>query len=362
MKASDFHLPEERLDDVFDRPADSTDRSLTIREFVFEGHPCGAGEPTLVLLGGQPGAGKSSAIAAIARARSHELVPLSGDDLRPFHDDFEMLSRDHPWLMPNATAQACGAWVRRCIDHALEHRYGLLLEGVFRDPLTVARTIDRFTAAGYRVEVVGLATPYRESLLATLGRFLHPGEETAARWTPDGAHDSAYRMVPSTLQAAADTAGTRRLHVTDRAGRVLHTDTRGTDGRWADPTPGAAPSAATQTRDAPPSPGVARAWLGLYVEHTRELAHRGQVTEQTLLTLERLAAQAREAAHIAFPHAPQARQAITEHSTRLEATPHGTPRELPDLFLPAAGEPGTTPRSHPAGLSSARRESPPATS
>ena len=59
-----------------------------------------------------------------------------GDGLRPFHDGFEMLACDPPWLMPNATAQACGAWVRRGIDHALEHRCSLLLEGgsVIRSP------------------------------------------------------------------------------------------------------------------------------------------------------------------------------------------------------------------------------------
>ncbi|OOC52437.1 MULTISPECIES: zeta toxin family protein [Nocardiopsis] len=360
MKASDFHLPEERIDHIFDRPADSEDRSQTVRESVFGGYPSDLEEPTLVLLGGQPGAGKSSAIAAVSRERAGELVPLSGDDLRPFHDDFEMLARDHPWLMPNATSQASGAWVRRCIDYALENRHSLLLEGVFRDPLTVAQTIDRFAAAGYRVEVVGVATSYRDSLLASLGRFLHPEEGAAPRWTPATAHDSAYRMVPSALQAAEDTEGTQRLHVTTRSGEDLHTNTRGPDGRWTDPTPGAAVAAAKTERDALPSPGVARAWLRLYVEHTRELAHRGQVTEPTRPTLDRLAGRAQEAAHIAFPHAPEARQAISEHSARLEATPHDTPRELPNISLPAAApEPVTGPRRRRAGLSAARLENPP---
>lgn len=361
MKASDFHLSQKRLDHIFDRPADSTDRSPTIREFVFDGYPSGLEDPTLLLLGGQPGAGKSTAIAAISRERVGELVPVSGDDLRPFHDDFELLARDHPWLMSEATAQASGAWVRRCIDHAFDHRHSLLLEGVFRDPLTVAQTIDRFAAAGYRVEVMGMATPYRDSLLATLGRFLHPDEEAAPRWTPAIVHDSSYRMVPSTLQAAEDTAGTQRLHVTNRAGEDLHTNTRGPDKKWADPAPGVAVAAAKTERETPPSPGVARAWLRLYVEHTRELAHRGQVTDPTSPTLERLAEQAAEAAHIAFPHAPEARQAISEHSVRLTAIPHDTPRELPNISLPAAApEAAPSPRRRRSGLSAARLENPPA--
>ena len=54
--------------------------------------------------------------------------------------------------------------------------------------------------------------------------------------------------------------------------------------------------------------------MRLYVEHIRELAHRGQVTEQTLSTLERLADRAQETAEIAFLHATGACQAMSGHS------------------------------------------------
>lgn len=272
-------------------------------------------------------------MATVAQGRERELVPLSGDDLRPFHPAFAELARDHPWLMPDATAQASGAWVRRCIDHALENRYSLLLEGVFRDPTVVARTIDRFAATGYRVEVVGLAVPYRDSLLSTLGRYLHPYDTETARWTPVTAHDSAYRMVPSTLHAAEETAGTHLLHVTNREGANLYTNTRAPDGRWTDPTPGAA-MAAENERDATPSPEVARTWLELWVEHTRELAHRGQLNERTAPTLTRLADQTERAASIAYPHDHKARATVTAHLRRLSSAPQDTPVALPPVRLP----------------------------
>src|SRR5690606_30960337 len=120
--------------------------------------------------------------------------------LRKFHEDFHWLAREHPWLMPNATAQASGGWLSRCIKHARENRYSLLLEGVFRDPSMVTRTINQFADAGYRVEVVGLAVPHRDSLLSTLGRFLKPTGDEVPRWTPTTAHDSAYQMIPATLK------------------------------------------------------------------------------------------------------------------------------------------------------------------
>ncbi|QVJ03475.1 zeta toxin family protein (plasmid) [Nocardiopsis eucommiae] len=334
MKAAEFTLPEEDLDYIFDRPTNHPDQSPTVREFVFGPYPDNLETPTLVLVGGQPGAGKSRAMATVAQGRQEELVPLSGDDLRPFHPAFTRLAQDHPWLMPNATAQASGAWVRRCIDHALQNRYSLLLEGVFRNPHVVAQTIDRFAAAGYRVEVVGLAVPYRDSLLATLGRYLYPADTETARWTPATAHDSAYNMIPSTLQAAEDTAGTHQLHITNREGANLHTNTRTPHGQWTNPTPGAAVEATNSERNAAPSPEIARTWLELWAEHTRELAHRGQLNEQTAPTLTRLADQAQQAASIAYPHDHEARSTVTTHLRRLSQAPQDTPVELPPVRLP----------------------------
>ncbi|MEY9210560.1 zeta toxin family protein (plasmid) [Thermobifida halotolerans] len=297
MKPSDFALDDETLDRIFDR------EEFNVRDQVFEGYPEGIEQPTLVLIGGQPGAGKSHAIQSILRSHPDELVPLSGDDLRPFHPDFEVLSRDHPWLMPNATAQASGAWVRRCLNYALEKRHSLLFEGVFRDPLTVVQTADRFANANYRVEVVGLAVPYRESLLATLGRYLHPsGSEAAPRWTPTSAHDNAYRMIPSTLQAAEDSPSPDVLRVTNRNAEYLHTNTRTPSRQWRDPTPGAAVVAAQRERNAPPGPQEVRRWLQSYLDHTAELTHRGQVNDTTRSTLERLAVEAERLVALAYPH------------------------------------------------------------
>lgn len=335
MKASDFHIDDEELDYVFDRPEGHPDKSLTVREFVFGPYPSGLDKPTLILVGGQPGAGKSRAIAEAARGRAGELVPLSGDDLRRFHKDFHWLARERPWLMPNATAQASGGWLLRCIQHAREKRYSLLLEGVFRDPDTVTRTIEQFADAGYRVEVVGLAVPYQVSLLSTLGRFLRPSGDEVARWTPATAHDSAYRMIPSTLRAAEDTEGTWRIRVTNRQAEDLYTSTRKPAGEQNTPPSGSAAIAAELERNTPQSPEAARAWLEVYIKDSSELARRGQTNPKTQETLERLADQARAAGNIAFPDSPEVRRAIHNHAERLRAVPRDTGANLPNVSLPA---------------------------
>jgi UDP-N-acetylglucosamine kinase len=74
------------------------------------------------------------------------------------------------------------------IDHALAHRYSLMLEGTFRHAAVVADTIRRFAAAGYRTEVIVLAVRTEFSRLDSLLRHRLGGDGQPGRRTPPSAH------------------------------------------------------------------------------------------------------------------------------------------------------------------------------
>ncbi|MFB6837590.1 zeta toxin family protein [Streptomyces sp. NPDC056361] len=81
-----------------------------VREFVFGGlEP--RQTPALALLGGQPPAGKSQAMAAPVRRYGGTLVPLTGDELRPFHPRYQELLAQDAQTRETATAQFSGAMV-----------------------------------------------------------------------------------------------------------------------------------------------------------------------------------------------------------------------------------------------------------
>ena len=121
------------------------------RDDLFAGH-APQEQPVLVLLGGQPAAGKTRAQHAIlAQHVADDLVEITGDDLREYHPDFRRLATRAPFEMPAATAPVSGGLVKLALDHALERRYSVLLEGTFRDPGMVTGTATRFADAGYRV-------------------------------------------------------------------------------------------------------------------------------------------------------------------------------------------------------------------
>lgn len=275
---SSHHLTDSRLKQRFDS---------RVRDYVFAGHTPGD-TPVLVLLGAQPAAGKSKAQATITREHPG-IVTLTGDELRQFHPHYDELMEHDPLAMPNATAQASGAWVGMSIDHARQNGYSLLLEGIFRDPDMTMGTAHEFAESGYRVHVVALGVNERVSRLDSVNRYLSPGPD-ANRWTPATAHDLGYRMCPHTVQAAEDSPHVHRITITDRTGQSLFTNTRTPEGGWTGPI--GAKDALLAGRERTLAPNSARSWLSRREDYTAALISRGELGPTTQPTLEKLHADA----------------------------------------------------------------------
>jgi UDP-N-acetylglucosamine kinase len=160
--------------------------------------------------------------------------------------------------MPNANGPAVAHWVRACIDHALTHRYSLVLEGTFRDPDVVATTVRCFASAGYHTEAVVLAVRPERSRLDCLLRWLGSSPAEPARWTPPTAHDTSFTRLPDTVAALNDVTALDRITVQTRT-QVVFTDERQADGQWLRPNQAASILRAQHRQ--PLDPEGATAWL-----------------------------------------------------------------------------------------------------
>ncbi|MGA5579469.1 zeta toxin family protein [Streptomyces koyangensis] len=318
-EARDYYLTEEELRRHFE---------ARVRDFVFSGY-ARQDRPVLVLVGGQPAAGKSQAMAgAEQRHADRQLVPLTGDELRAFHPRYEELLADHPLLFPNATGQASGAWVRMSIEHARSQGYSLMLEGVFRDPAMTVTTAEEFAAGGYSVEVLGLGVRAERSRLDSLHRYLESG-----RWTPPTAHDGAYAMMPQTIAAAEASPAVQRLTITDRTGVDFYVNERTGDGRWRHEAAGTA--ALEEIRARPLPAPEATHWLARHQDVLVEFAARREITEGTLAALRAVARDASAVAAMAGATSPSksGHAALRPLIEALVAAPV-TPEALPLVLVP----------------------------
>ncbi|MGW9159294.1 zeta toxin family protein [Microbacterium sp. NPDC055665] len=188
-------------------------------------------DPLWIGIGGQPGAGKTHGRDRALRLNGGiPVTAIIGDDLRPFHPDYQRLTREDPLAMPAATAAASARWVELALEYAREHQYNVLVEGTFRRPEITLGTAAQFHDGGYRTHLVAIAVPPWESQLSSIERFQLDHEAgLTARWTDPAAHDAGVHGTPRTLTAAATSPAIDRITVVTRAGHALFDQTRPTD-------------------------------------------------------------------------------------------------------------------------------------
>jgi UDP-N-acetylglucosamine kinase len=195
-------------------------RSL-VQPTLFDGSPGEESAPTLVLLGGQPGSGKSRASTRLL-AEHQGMVALSGDDLRIFHPHYRELVQARPEQAGELLAEATRPWVRASLQDSLAERRSLLLEGTFGDPNVTLATAARFREAGYHVRIVAIASPRVLSLVTAASRYLRDRKATLpARFTRLSAHDLGYDGTSRLIESLDATAPADQVTIVSRNGNVL---------------------------------------------------------------------------------------------------------------------------------------------
>lgn len=99
-----------------------------------------------------------------------QVLRLIGDDYRRFHPDYSEVLEHEPLAMPDVTAQAAGEWLRLAVDHALENRYSILIEGTWRNADVPLTTVELAAGHGYQVHAVAVGVQPAVSRLVTLER------------------------------------------------------------------------------------------------------------------------------------------------------------------------------------------------
>lgn len=162
-------------------------------------------QPTALLLGGQPAAGKTPQLNEAARQLSRDgaTMVINGDDLYSYHPKHDTLIATHgsPAAMEMMKGQA-GKWVKLALEEAQRRKVNIVMETTMRQPEVVARSAADFRQNGYKVHARVLAVPPEESWVGN--RFRYEQMQvlgTAARLTPRSIHDEAAKQLLTTVSA-----------------------------------------------------------------------------------------------------------------------------------------------------------------
>lgn len=181
--------------------------------------------PTAVLVGGQPGAGKSYAAAQIRTHLRSTVGPaahIAGDEIRYYH--LAGRSQDkNAGPQPAQVDADVTAWHTRLIEDGIAKRANLVIETSMRQPEAVTRLAYKLRAAGYQVAAVVLAVDRDTSRQAMVARYdLAKRHGATERIVPGADHDTAYDRLRDTIAKLEDQHAVDRIQVITRDGRQLY--------------------------------------------------------------------------------------------------------------------------------------------
>lgn len=191
--------------------------------------------PVAVLIGAQPGAGKSTTQDLVQRALGADTTAsYDFDDNAAAHPRYRAILRKgridahrdvHESLPPELH--------RRCLDHLRkgETQYDVVASAPLSWEQGAKTWVDGFAGEGYRVAVVYVATNDANSLLGVANRYQESVDaQGIGRWVEPRLHDQAYRGVPDAAHALESQAYVDDVYVVDRDGNVLYENHRREDG------------------------------------------------------------------------------------------------------------------------------------
>jgi AAA+ ATPase superfamily predicted ATPase len=159
--------------------------------------------PRAVLLGGQPGSGKSKlANIAVAETKSSEgVVIIAADNYRNLHPKFEdEIVKLYPQEAPLIVAPVANKWAAMLIKDAVEERKNIIFESALANSYVATSMIDSFKRAEYKVDLKIMAVKKELSKLGTFLRYESMIKENGwGRAVPPKEHDVRYNNLPGTI-------------------------------------------------------------------------------------------------------------------------------------------------------------------
>lgn len=174
--------------------------------------------PIAVIVGGQPGAGKSGVIGDTLTKLNSNCVIVDNDLYRYEHPNFAEINGTHPEIFTECTDQLSFATTPRLIDSMIEGKYNMIIHQTLKNDTIVKSAITKLLEAGYTVVVRALAVDKVTSMRDELRRGQ---KELAAgripRWVPPQNHDFAYNGLPGTVGLIEELGKYHMLEIVTRS-------------------------------------------------------------------------------------------------------------------------------------------------
>lgn len=176
-------------------------------------------QPKIVLVGAQPGAGKSKA-ASLAKSELRQeggYIHVDADIMRA-----QIPAPEGVVYSSEQTQKDAGALAISVRNSAKENRRNIVEEGTFRNAASISQFIRDRKSEGYGVEMLAVATASEESVAGIFKRYeeQHAKSVSQPRFVEESYHNEAMAGFKDTLSQCESSFD--RVRVTNRAGDILY--------------------------------------------------------------------------------------------------------------------------------------------
>ena len=174
---------------------------LIVADLFASGEP--SVHPRVVVLGGQPGSGKTK-----MRELAEEAPPsvtINADDFRDYHPMYEKLKLSEPERASFLVNEDVSLWTQKLIRQAVEEKRHIVFDGTFgtSDQNLLKETLAMFKEAGYESQLWVLAVPAEFSKLGIYLRHeIQIAQTGSGRFVSMKVHDLNYRNIPANIDMA----------------------------------------------------------------------------------------------------------------------------------------------------------------
>jgi hypothetical protein len=192
-------------------------------------------QPLAMVLMAQQGAGKTRVAAAIAQVLNARggFIDVDTDLYKPYHPKYDELIQLDDRMMAAYTGPDGRAWMDQAQAYVREHKLNVLLQETGQSPAFLARTLQDYRSAGFRVEVVALAVHESVSQQGIIHRYHEQVKERGhGRLTVPEKAALAYQGIPDAALLIDEQRLADFTTVVRRGEDVPRYRNKLVDGRW----------------------------------------------------------------------------------------------------------------------------------
>ena len=172
--------------------------------------------PLGIILGGQPGAGKSNFIGHLKKEYP-DMAVVNGDDLRRFHPQFGKLLKEDEKNATDLTQDDCNYWVEKLIEFFSQQKVDVVIEGTMRRSEIVLDTIRLLAERNYNMETRTITVPFEISRASIFYRYeVQKSILGLSRYVRPESHEVAFVGIQNTLRAIFNSPDILRMQLSSR--------------------------------------------------------------------------------------------------------------------------------------------------